>query len=359
MIDVVLGTRPEIIKFSPVIDELEKAREEYRIVHTNQHYSYELDRIFFEELNLRPADYNINAGSGTHGHQTASIIEGVEQVLSREKPSTVLVQGDTNTVLGAALASVKMRIPVGHVEAGLRSYDRTMPEETNRIIADHISTYLFAPTELSRKNLEKEGITDGVHVVGNTIVEATHRNAAIAEKKSKALKQFNLKQNGYAVMTAHRQENVDDAERLSNIITCIGRIASETGLQVLFPVHPRTSKMLAEFGYEKRFNSTRGLVAVKPTGYLDFLMLEKNAALAVTDSGGVQEEACILGVPCVTIRENTERPETVEVGANIIAGTKPDAVMKAVQKSLDSNRKWENPLGDGTASRQILEILGK
>jgi UDP-N-acetylglucosamine 2-epimerase (non-hydrolysing) len=355
---IVVGTRPEIIKMSPIIRECEKRTLDYFIIHTNQHYSYSMDRIFFEELELPEPNYNLEVGSGTHGAQTGKMLSSLEPPLLKEKPDAVLVEGDTNTVLAGALTSVKYHIKVGHVEAGLRSFDRNMPEEINRVLADHISDYLFAPTSVSKSNLTKEGIPeDKIHVVGNTIVDATIHNLKIAEKKSKIIDELQLSEKSYFLMTLHRQENVDNEDRLKKIIYSLEKISQIHDFPIIYPIHPRTEKMLRKFGLKKRVNEISNLKLIEPVGYLDFLVLENNARLALTDSGGVQEETCILNVPCVTLRYNTERPETVEVGKNIIAGVESENVIKSVNDMLTRSLSEINPFGDGTTGKRIVDIL--
>ncbi|MGA9098570.1 MAG: UDP-N-acetylglucosamine 2-epimerase (non-hydrolyzing), partial [Methanotrichaceae archaeon] len=326
-IAVVLGTRPEIIKMAPVIRECERRHQDYFVLHTGQHYSYEMDRVFFDQLELPQPEHNLDVGSGSHAEQTGKIMSGVEKVLIKEKPSVVLVQGDTNTVMAGALAASKLQIKVGHVEAGLRSFDRNMAEEINRVVADHISDYLFAPTEIARDNLLREGISkDKISVTGNTIVDSVYQSKEISERKARVLDRLCLRSREYFLVTAHRAENVDNNNRLSEIIKGLELIKNEFGLSIVFPVHPRTRKMIQEFGLE--FD---GIRAIEPVGFLEFLQLEANARLALTDSGGVQEETCILGVPCVTLRDNTERPETLEVKSNLLVGANAMAILKGAR----------------------------
>ena len=353
MIAIILGTRPEIIKMAPIIRECERRALDYFVLHTGQHYSHQMDSIFFEQLELPAARYNLDVGSASHAEQTGRIMAGVEKVLVDERPDVVLVQGDTNTVLAGALAATKLHIKVGHVEAGLRSYDRTMPEEINRVVADHISDYLFAPTENSRENLRKEGIPEEkIHVTGNTIVDSVYQNLEIAKRKVNVLADLGLKPKEYFLVTAHRQENVDSRERLGEILKGLELVSREFSLPVVFPVHPRTRKMATEFGFE--FD---GIKAIEPLGFLEFLQLEANARLALTDSGGVQEETCILGVPCVTLRENTERPETVDVGANVLVGARSEEMQKGAFVMLNKGNGWKNPLGNGTSGKAIINII--
>jgi UDP-N-acetylglucosamine 2-epimerase (non-hydrolysing) len=348
---IILGTRPEIIKLSPIIRECERRGLDYFIVHTGQHYSYEMDRIFFEELKLPVPGHHLDVGSGSHGHQTGKMLAGIEDILIKEKPDIVYVQGDTNTVLAGALAASKLHVRIGHVEAGLRSFDRSMPEETNRVIADHISDLLFAPTAATKEHLLKEGISaDKVFVTGNTIVDAVLQNRELANKKT--LDQLGIVAKSYMLSTLHRQENVDDRARLGEIFKGLGLVSQEYGMPVILPVHPRTRKMIGTFGIE----IPEGIRLIEPTGFLEFLEAESNAKLVLTDSGGVQEECCILGVPCVTLRENTERPETVHAGANIIAGYRSGDILASARKMVSSGGKWQNPFGDGTAGRRIIDI---
>lgn len=349
---IVLGTRPEIIKMAPVVQECQKRDLEFFVLHTGQHYSYSMDKVFFEELELPGAKHNLEVGSGSHAVQTGKILAGAEKVFQQERPDVVLVQGDTNTVMASALAASKMGIRIGHVEAGLRSFDRTMPEEVNRVIADHISDYLFAPTAQALDYLREEGIVKGVHVTGNTIVDSVFQSREIARRKAKALEELGLEKDGYLLATAHRAENVDSMDRLSGMLRGMEMVSGDTGLPVVFPMHPRTQGRMKEFGL--RSDAIR---VIEPRGFLDFLQLESNARLVLTDSGGVQEETCILGVPCVTLRENTERPETLEVGSNVLAGTSPSRIREGATAMLKASRGWKNPFGDGNASERMLDVL--
>jgi len=350
---IVLGTRPEIIKMAPIIWELEKLGEDFFILHSGQHYDYKMDRVFFEQLKLPEPKYNLRVGSGTHAEETGKTLIGVEKVLMKESPDVVLVEGDTNTVLAGALAAVKLHINVGHVEAGLRSHDKEMPEEINRIIVDHISDYLFAPTEEARENLLKEGIDDEkVYVTGNTIVDAVHQCIKLAEG-SNIVDALGLKQNSFFLLTLHRQENVDIKDRLENIFRGLNLVVEELGLPMIYPCHPRTRKRIERFGIKLHDE----IILTEPLDYLSFLKLEKEATMIFTDSGGVQEEACILKVPCVTIRSSTERPETVKVGANIVAGRSPEGILKAAKMMMSRTRSWPNPFGDGKAGKRIVYIL--
>jgi UDP-N-acetylglucosamine 2-epimerase (non-hydrolysing) len=354
-ISIILGTRPEIIKMAPVIRELEKRNRDYFILHTGQHYSYNLDRVFFERLRLPSANYNLEVGSRSSGEQIARILTGSEKVLVEEKPDVVLVEGDTNSVLAGALAAVTLHIKLGHVEAGLRSYDRSMPEEINRILADHCADFLFAPTEKAKAILLGEGLPDArIFVTGNTIVDAVHQNLQIAREKENIVRKLGLKPRQYFLVTLHRPGNVDHPARFGSIIDGLNKIGAELGSPVVYPIHPRSRKMMTEFNLEPK-----NIKLIEPVDFLEFLQLESNARLVLTDSGGVQEESCILGVPCVTLRDNTERPETIEVGANILAGASPDKILECSREMLRRKNSWENPFGDGKAAVKIIDLIEK
>jgi len=347
---IVLGTRPEIIKMSPIIRGLEEKNMEFFILHTGQHYSYNLDQVFFEQLKLPQPKYNLRVGSGTHAEETGKMMIGIERVLLDEKPDIVLVEGDTNTVLAGALASVKVGVTLGHVEAGLRSFDRSMPEEINRIVADHVSDILFAPTEVAKRNLLREGIPEEkIFVTGNTIVDAVYQNLKLAETVN-----VPFADDDYFLVTVHRQENTDNPMRLRNIIEGLKLVREYFNMPIIYPIHPRTLKRIKEYGID-----VEGLNLIEPLDYLSFLKLESKAKLIFTDSGGVQEEACILRVPCVTLRYNTERPETLEVGANVLAGTEPKEILEKAKIMIDAKRDWENPFGDGRAANRIINIISK
>jgi UDP-N-acetylglucosamine 2-epimerase (non-hydrolysing) len=352
-IAIVLGTRPEIIKFSPIIRECERLHLEYFVLHTGQHYSYNMDKVFFEQLKLPGAKYNLDVGSGSHGRQTGKMLQDIEKTLQSELPDVVLVEGDTNTALAGALAAVKLGVKVGHVEAGLRSYDRSMPEEINRVLADHCSDLLFAPTEKSAGILLHEGIIDSnIFVVGNTIVDAVNQNLELAKSESRILSDLGFEKSRFMVATVHRQENVDDKSRFLSIVEGLRRVQKTFGLPLVYPVHPRAKKQMSRFGL-----ISKGLSLVEPLDYLAFLRLESCADLVLTDSGGVQEETCVLKVPCVTLRENTERPETLDVGSNVLAGTNPIRIIECAKLMFGKSRDWLNPFGDGTSAKQIIDVL--
>jgi UDP-N-acetylglucosamine 2-epimerase (non-hydrolysing) len=351
---IVLGTRPEIVKMAPVIRECIERRLDHFVLHTGQHYAYELDRVFFEQLGLHEPAYNLNVGSGLHGEQTGRMLQLIEKTLLAERPDVVLFQGDTNSVLAGALAATKLRIRTGHVEAGLRSGDRAMPEETNRVVADHVSDLLFAPTEASARTLRSEGLpAERVFVTGNTVVDALlqHRDLArghgdpVLERLPGAPREFLL-------MTAHRQENVDDPHRLRQLVEGARRAGERLGLPVIYPLHPRARKRLDEFGVD-----ASGLHLLAPLDYLAFVDLQARARVVLTDSGGVQEEACVLGIPCVTLRDTTERPETLATGGNVLVGADAHRIAEAAESMASRRGQWTNPLGDGTAARRILDTI--
>jgi UDP-N-acetylglucosamine 2-epimerase (non-hydrolysing) len=352
---VMLGTRPEVIKLSSIIRFFDKNNKNFVLIHSNQHYSDNLDKIFFEELELPKPDYNLEVGSGDPGWQTGKMIIEAEKIIKKEKPDIFIIQGDTNTVLAGALAASKQQIPLAHVEAGLRSYDYSMPEEKNRVATDHISEFLFAPTEKQEKILLNEGVNkEKIFVVGNTIVDAVKQNSKISEKEER-LEKFGLSKDQYILATVHRAENTSKKRTLSNIFQGLEQAADDLNKKVILPIHPGTKNKLKEYNIKPK----EQIEIIEPVGYLDFLALMKNASLIITDSGGVQEEACIIKTPCLTIRENTERPETVEVGANKLAGTNSNKIRKLTKQMINKNTDWPNPFGEGEAGKRIIEILIK
>jgi len=353
----IVGARPQFIKLAPVLRAIQRYNRENPgqpiqevLVHTGQHYDYEMSQVFFEELSLKAPDYHLGVGSGTHGYQTGEMLRRIEEVLLREKPDWVMVYGDTNSTLAGALAAAKLHIPVAHVEAGLRSFNRRMPEEINRVLTDHMSTLLFCPTERAVENLRREGITEGVHLVGDVMYDAALQYTELAERKSCVLETLGLEQKEYALATVHRAENTDAHERLSGILRGLERIAGE-GLPVVFPLHPRTAKKLRRLGV-----ALNGVRVLEPVSYLDMLVLEKNARVILTDSGGVQKEAFFFRVPCVTLREETEWVETVEAGWNTLVGCDPKRI---VQEALEARVGVESvwPYGDGRAGERVCRVL--
>lgn len=354
-IGIILGTRPEIIKMSSIIRYCKKSKLKYFIIHTNQHYSENMDSIFFNELDLPKPKYNLNIGSGSHGEMTGRMMIKMEEVLLKEKPDTILVQGDTNTVMAGALTASKMDIKVGHVEAGLRSYDRTMPEEINRIITDHISDYLFCPTQKQADILLKEGIDKRkIFVTGNTVVDAVAECLVLAKEKSKILDEVNIEKNEYLLMTSHRPATVDNKSNLKAVLSAIEKIAEEHKKKIVFPIHPRTKKMIEKF----KINLSNNFLLIEPVGYLDMLQLQNESFLIITDSGGLQEESCILKKKCVVIRDNTERPEAVEVGGCVLAGNNnKNRIISEAKKVLKRRVNWKNPFGDGKSGGRIINTI--
>jgi UDP-N-acetylglucosamine 2-epimerase (non-hydrolysing) len=351
----VVGARPQFIKASSVSRAIEEfnqsaGREAIKeiMVHTGQHYDYKMSRVFFEELDLKEPDYHLSVGSGTHGWQTGEMLKRVEEVLIQEKPDIVLVYGDTNSTLAGALAASKLHIPIAHVEAGLRSFNKKMPEEINRVLTDHISQYLFCPTKTAVENLAREGIKEGVYLVGDVMCDVLLSNLERVKEKSKILETLGLRSRKYLLATIHRAENVDNPYNLKSIIEAFSSL-EET---IVFPVHPRTQKALS--GLDICVNSN--ICVINPVGYLDMLNLEKNARLILTDSGGVQKEAYILGVPCLTLREETEWIETVEAGWNSLVGVGPDKIKESVKTFCPNGYRF-HLFGDGRSCERIIQIL--
>jgi UDP-N-acetylglucosamine 2-epimerase (non-hydrolysing) len=358
---LVLGARPQIIKSAPLIREVsEKPEMELQIVHTGQHYDFEMSKVFFDELELPGPLVNLGVGSGTHGWQTGKMMIGVEKVMLKLKPDLVLVPGDTNSTLAGALAAVKLHVPVGHVEAGARSYDMRMPEEVNRRLTDHCSRLLFASTQHCVENLGKEGLlNEYVHFSGDTMYDALRYHLAKAGK-SDVLNKLDLEKESYGVVTVHRPENVDFPEALGSIVEALIRLKD---LVLVFPVHPRAMKMLKAAGLLGRLRRAKHLKLVDPVGYLDMLHLVKHAKIVFTDSGGLQKEAFWLHTPCLTFRERTEWVETVELGANVLVGSNKDLIVQTAKEYLmaeDPKARLQalpNPFGDGHASRRIVRTL--
>lgn len=389
----VVGARPNFMKIAPIIEAIEnynqtnavtdKEKIHYILVHTGQHYDEKMSKLFFEDLKLPKPDLNLEVGSSSHAEQTAEIMKKFEPICIQEKPTYVLVVGDVNSTIACALVAVKLGIKVIHVEAGLRSYDRSMPEEINRILTDAISDILFITEESGAENLRKEGIVDGkIHFVGNVMIDSLlkHREKAAQSDiiPRLGLTQADNKQQrvDYCIITLHRPSNVDNKQTFQDILEALSIIGQR--IPIIFPAHPRTVSRIKEFGFEKyffwdRYNATEEtphadykkpsglLTLIAPLGYLDFLNLNAGASLVLTDSGGVQEETTILGVPCVTIRENTERPITVSCGTNILAGTKKENIIKAALEKLNSSyladRQRIPPLWDGKAAERIVEKI--
>jgi UDP-N-acetylglucosamine 2-epimerase (non-hydrolysing) len=352
-IGIVVGTRPEIIKMAPVIRACIERKTPYVLIHTGQHYSFEMDGVFFQELGLPRPHTNLEVGSGTQAYQVGRIVLGMAPILEEERPDVLLVEGDTNSVLAGALCANKLGIKVGHVEAGLRSYDRNMPEEINRILTDHVSDYLFAPTAGAHTILRGEGVAESrIFVTGNTVVDELLLQRERAAQPD-LFRRFDVEPGKYALATVHRMENTDHPERLKGIFEGLAGAARALDVPVLAALHPRTSARLEKLGFQVN-GSIRML---PPLGYLDFLGLHSRAAITLTDSGGLQEEACTLKVPCVTLRDNTERPESVEVGANVLAGADPERIVALARDMSRRPRDWKNPFGDGRSGLRIVDIL--
>ena len=346
-IATIIGNRPQFVKAAAVSRRLRERFDEL-IIHTGQHYDDELSRVFFDELHVPRPAYELGAGSGTNTAQTARILAALEPVLAETGPDLALVYGDTNSTLAGALAAAQGGIPVGHVEAGMRSFDRDMPEELNRVLADHASDLLLCSTETAMENLEREGARGEAHLVGDVMADVSLAFRDIAEERSTILDRLGLEGGGYLVVTAHRVGNVDRPERLEALVTLLGRLPSP----VVFPVHPRTRARLESAGLVERL---AGVQLTAPLGYLDFLKLARHARALLTDSGGVQKEAYLLGVPCVTLRDRTEWVETVEAGWNVLVDLDADAAMAA----LDRRPPAERPelYGGGRAAQRIAEVL--
>lgn len=344
----IIGARPQFIKCSPVSRELRKKHHEI-LVHTGQHYDYGMSEVFFKELNIPEPDYNLNVGSDTHGRQTGAMLAGIEDVLLKEKPDLVLVYGDTNSTIAGALAAAKLHISVAHVEAGLRSFDRSMPEEINRVLTDHVSDLLFCPTQTAVDNLANEGIVKGVILVGDVMADALEYNKKIAEKASNITEKLGVIKGKYLAVTIHRPSNTDNKKHMSDIISALG----ESGEDVVFPAHPRTIKYLKEYGLLESLPGNIKLI--EPLGYLDMLKLMSDADKILTDSGGVQKEAYMLKVPCTTLRENTEWVETLETGWNVLVGANKQKILDMIRKPKE--RLPHPDLFGKNAAKKITEAL--
>ncbi len=357
----IVGARPQFIKAATVsraiIEHNKKSSSctiSEKIVHTGQHYDENMSKVFFDELKIAPPVINLEVGSGPHGQQTGLMLERIESFLMDDKPDLVLIYGDTNSTLAAALASVKLHIPVAHIEAGLRSFNRSMPEEINRLVADHLSTLLFCPTDTAMQNLTKEGIVNGVHQVGDVMYDSVLFNANLAEQSSTIMRRLELTRKSFYLATIHRAENTDDPMRMNSILSAFGQI----DYPIVLPMHPRTRGILGK----KLTNINRNVRVIDPVTYLDMLMLEKNARIVLTDSGGVQKEAYWFNVPCITLRDETEWIELVRVGGNQVAGTDSSTILTAVIKAEEKVDEESTVgaiglYGDGRSSEKIAAIL--
>jgi UDP-N-acetylglucosamine 2-epimerase (non-hydrolysing) len=354
---VVVGTRPEIVKMAPIVRALTKAKIPFTFVHCGQHYDYNMSQQFIEELELPAPDFSFKLRTASPVEQTARIMLHMDKLLKHTVPAIVLVEGDTNTVLAAALAANKRCVRVGHVEAGLRSYDLRMPEEHNRRLTDHVSDFLFAPTERSRANLERESVWGKILVTGNTVIDAVNQHLPIAERKSTILKQIRFER--FALATAHRTENVDYLNVLRNFIA----VMEQSPLPVVYSMHPRTRKRLRQNGLLSRIEKNANVQVFPPLGYLDFLVLMRCCELILTDSGGIQEEATAPSIrkPVLVLRLSTERPEAVEAGFATVVGTTKNKALTAIDEALKKRGELpsKSPYGNGDAAEKIVETIKK
>jgi len=353
----IVGARPQFIKAAAVSREILKhaGKIEEVMVHTGQHYDPNMSQVFFDELEIPAPRYNLEVSGGGHGAMTGRMLEGIEHILLDEKPDWVLIYGDTNSTLAGALAAAKLHIPVAHVEAGLRSFNMRMPEEINRILADRVSTLLLCPTEVAVENLAREGIVSGVHNVGDVMYDVALYYRDRARASSRILDTLDLEEKGFVLATCHRAENTDDPHRLSEIISALAEVASE--LPVVLPLHPRTRKLLADYGLNHYLERIK---TVEPLPFLDMVALEQSAKIITTDSGGVQKEAYFYGVPCITMRDETEWVETVELGFNILVGASRLKILDAVRTSVTgaaAKATLSKPYGSGDAADKIIGCL--
>lgn len=354
----ICGARPNFMKIAPLVEALDKSGCVQRmLVHTGQHYDERMSKLFFQDLGIPQPDINLEVGSGSHAAQTAEIMRRFEPVCLEHRPDWVVVVGDVNSTIACALVAVKLGVRVAHVEAGLRSFDRTMPEEINRLLTDAISDLLFVSEPSGAENLRREGVPeDKVHFVGNVMIDTLLKNRSKADA-SHVLSELSLTPKRYAVVTLHRPSNVDDPHTLGGILDAFEVIARD--LVIVFPMHPRTRKNMTAMGLEDRVARIKGLKTPEPLGYLDFLKLTSESALVMTDSGGIQEETTILGVPCMTLRENTERPVTITQGTNVLTSPKRDAILQAYADQMarprGAGRRPE--LWDGQAAKRIAEVF--
>jgi UDP-N-acetylglucosamine 2-epimerase (non-hydrolysing) len=352
---IVVGTRPEIIKMAPLVRALQKDKIPLFFVHCGQHYDYNMSQQFIDELELPKPDHGYKVKAYSQGGQTARIIAHMEQLLRKTSPALVLVEGDTNGVLATALATVKLKIPIGHVEAGLRSFDLRMPEEHNRRLTDHISTYLFAPTKVAENNLRRESVWGKIYVTGNTIIDAVAQHLPVAEKKSKILEKIHFKD--FALATTHRAENVDNPAVLKNFAEAF----EKAPIPVVYSIHPRTKKRLKQNRMYAKIKKSINIQVLPPVGYLDFLMLMKKCKLILTDSGGVQEEATAPQIrkPILVLRPSTERPEAVEAGFAKVVGTEKKNILDAMEEALKNSKELpvNSPYGNGDAAEKIVRII--
>jgi UDP-N-acetylglucosamine 2-epimerase len=347
----VVGARPQFIKAAPVSKALRKVFDE-KIIHTGQHYDKNMSDVFFGEMQIPRPDYNLNVGSGTQGYQTAKMLEGIEEILIQEKPDCVLVYGDTNSTIAAALAACKLHIKIAHVEAGLRSFNRSMPEEHNRVLTDHCSDFLFCPTSVAEVHLKNEGITHGVHVVGDVMFDAALMFEKLSSDKSVILKTHGLNEKDFYLATIHRPYNTDDESRMIEIFTTFSNLKKK----VIFPAHPRTKKIMEASKELKGFLNNKNICIIEPVGYLDMIKLQKACIALITDSGGMQKEAYFHAIPCITLRSETEWVETVESGWNTLVWDNAEKMTMAISEAKDGSES-RDVYGDGNAAGKIADIL--
>jgi UDP-N-acetylglucosamine 2-epimerase len=347
----IVGARPQFIKAVLVSRELRKGHEEV-LVHTGQHYDIELSKIFFDELGIPKPNYNLEVGSGTHAGQTGKMMISIEDTLVAEKPDLVLVYGDTNSTLAGALAAVKLHIPVAHVEAGPRLFDKSIPEEINRVLTDHVSSFLFAPTQTTVDNLRREGISNGVYLTGDVMLDSFLQFSEIANRSSKVLHELGLGKGEYLLATVHRARNTEVEENLKNIVAAFCGIDEK----IVFPVHPRTVKYLRQYRLYSQLKNASNMILISPVGYLDSIVLTRNARKVLTDSGGLQKEAYFSRVPCITLDEATGWPETVEDGWNTLVTSSTEKIIEAI-RHFEPRGKQRKVFGDGKAVERIVEIL--
>jgi len=356
----VVGARPNFMKVAPIVEEMKRREREFAplVVHTGQHYDADMSDAFFRDLELPEPDVYLGVGSGSHAAQTAAVMERFEPVVLQERPDWVLVVGDVNSTIACALVCAKLGVKVGHVEAGLRSRDRTMPEEINRVLTDQIADLLFTPSADADQNLLNEGIPqERIRLVGNIMIDSLYRRLDHA-KQSTIREKLGVSDGDYAVLTLHRPSNVDEPDHLAGIVKALAEVASK--MPVVFPVHPRTRKKLHEFELSERVERIDNLQLVDPLGYVDFLQLYSGARIVLTDSGGIQEETTALGIPCLTLRENTERPITIEMGTNQLVGRDPERILAAFYAAVEkpsSNDLRLPPLWDGHTAERIVSSL--
>lgn len=363
----IIGARPQFIKIAPVVRALEShnrnggKKVEDVIVHTGQHYDAGMSDVFFRELGIPEPAFNLGVGSGSHGSQTGQMLERIEEVLLQTRPDSVVIYGDTNSTVAGALAAAKLHIPVAHVEAGVRSFNRRMPEEINRVVSDHVSDLLLAPTLTAIGNLKREGLAGKAVFTGDVMYDAVLSSRELIETKSRILETLQLTEGRYGVVTIHRAENTDVEERLGKLLVALNQVATDS-IKLVFPVHPRIGRLL-----KTRFpgwSPAARLQMIEPIGYLDMLRLIRDARLTLTDSGGMQKEAFFLGCPCITLRDETEWVETVAAGANVVVGVEPDRIREAVVRVMERNwgvedfsAKLNGCFGDGRAAYKIRDAL--